>query len=72
MKVFSSGSWGANVLQGKLNSDGKSCLLFNTVDGVLPTFKRIITNGGKSHVTVDEVKLLACNTPSSVEVFVGQ
>ena len=34
-------------------------MLFNTFGGVFLTLKRIVSNRGKSHITIDKVKLLA-------------
>lgn len=55
-----------------MNSDGESYVLFRTFGGVFLTSKRIVANVGKSHITVEKVKLPALKTPSNIEVFVGQ
>lgn len=70
--MFSSGSWSVNVLQGKLNSDGESYLPFNTFRWLFLPFKRIVSRVGKSYMAIESVKLLAFNTHSDIEVFVGQ
>lgn len=70
LNVFSSGSWSVNVLWGKLNSDGES--EFSTFGSVFLTFKRIVSDVGKSHISIRNVKLLAFNTHNNREVFVGQ
>lgn len=48
-------------------------MLFSTFVGVSLTSKRIVSNVGKSHITVEKVKeFLALNPPGHIEVFVGQ
>lgn len=72
-KVFSSGSWSAvSVLQGKVNSNGESYLRFSTLGGVFLRFRRIVSDVGKSCITIDKVKLLAFIAPSSREVTDGR
>lgn len=39
---------------------------------VFLTFKRIVSDVGKSHISIENVKLLTFNTNSNREVFVGQ
>lgn len=42
------------------------------LDGMFLTFKRIVSDVGKSHITFESVKLLAFNAHSDTEGFVGQ
>lgn len=47
-------------------------MLFSTFRGVFLMSERMVANVGKSHITVEKGKLPALNTPSNLEVFVGQ
>lgn len=46
------------------------CFLIHLV--VFLTFKRVVSDVGKSHISIENVKLLAFNTNSNRELFVGQ
>ena len=73
LKVSSSGSWSAvTVLQGKANANAESYLRFSTLGGVFLRFGRIVSDVGKSCITIDKVKLLAFIAPSSREVTDGR